>query len=256
MLVALTRQISPSFDDCELTYLSREKIDIAKAIEQQKAYEKCLSELGLRVVSLPPEPDLPDAVFVEDTAVVVDEVAVITRMGAVSRRPEVESIAAVLEKYRPLKFIDGGGTLEGGDVVRAGRTLFVGVSTRTNLEGINQLRNFLEPYDYEVIPVEVHGCLHLKTGCTYLGQNTVIINRLWVDAEPFKGFEMIIAPPHEQWASNVLVIGDDALAPACCPQTAVMVRSVGLKVHAIDASELEKAEGSMTCMSVVFKDTQ
>jgi len=252
MLRAITRGISPCIANCELTYLDRQEIDAEEAVRQQQSYEQYLSSLGLEVVSLPVEPQLPDAVFVEDTAVVVDEVAIITTMGAVSRRPEVRSVSPALAKYRPLKFINGAGTLEGGDVMRVGRTLYVGVSTRTNLDGIAQLRSLLWPYDYQVKAAEVKGCLHFKTGCTYLGRDTILANRAWVDLSPLNGFEVIDVPSSEPWAANALVIGDDVLVPASCPQTADLLAARGFSVRTINVSELEKAEAGLTCMSIVF----
>lgn len=252
MLRAITRGISPCIGNCELTYLDRQEIDAEKAVQQQRSYEQYLSSLGLSVISLPAEPTLPDAVFVEDTAVVVDEVAVITTMGAVSRRPEVRSVSPTLAEHRPLKFINGTGTLEGGDVMRVGRTLYVGVSTRTNLDGIAQMRSILKLYDYQVRAVEVKSCLHFKTGCTYLGRNTILANRAWVDLSPLEGFEVIDVPDGEPWAANALVIGEDVLVPASCPQTAGLLDERGFNVRTINVSELEKAEAGLTCMSIIF----
>ena len=252
MLKAITRGISPCIGDCELTYLERQAIDAEKAMQQQESYERYLSSLGLSVTSLPAEPTLPDAVFVEDTAVVVDEVAVITTMGAVSRRAEVHTISPALAEHRPLEFINSSGTLEGGDVMRVNRTLYVGVSTRTNLDGISQLRSILGRYDYQVIAVPVKNCLHFKTGCTYLGRNMMLVNRAWVDLSPLEGFEVIDVPVAEPWAANVLVIENEVLVPASCPQTGELLQGRGFNVHTINVSELEKAEAGLTCMSIIF----
>src|SRR5438046_9860916 len=122
MLTAITREVSASINDCELSFHARKPIDVAKAIAQHKAYQDCLAELGVWVVSLPAEPELPDAVFVEDPAVVVDEVAVISVMGTPSRRPEADSLAHALSRYRPITFLRGPATLDGGDVLRVGRS--------------------------------------------------------------------------------------------------------------------------------------
>jgi len=253
MLNAITRAISPCIGDCELTYLRRHPIDVEKATRQQQAYERLLSELGLRLISLPAEPEMPDAVFVEDTAVVTAEVAVLTTMGATARRREVESISEQLAKYRPLLSINGAGTLDGGDVVRAGRNLFVGLSGRTNADGIDQLRQILKPYDYRIMPVEVTGCLHLSTGCAFIGRNTVLANCDWVDVSPFAGYDVIDVSTTEPWGANALTFGDDVLIAASCPQTAARVRERGFRVHDVDISELEKAEGGVTCMSIIFE---
>ncbi len=163
MLTAITRQVSRSINECELSFQERQPIDVQKAIDQHIAYEQLLSDLGIRVVRLAAEPHLPDAVFVEDPAVVVDEIAVISRMGAVSRRPEARSLADALSLYRPLKLLTEPATLDGGDVMRIGQTLYVGLSARTNHDGISQLTDILRPFDYVVKPVEVIGCLHLKS---------------------------------------------------------------------------------------------
>src|SRR6185503_14028239 len=181
MLIAITRAVSPSINRCELTYHAQEPIDVAKAEAQHAAYEEVLRQLGVRVVSLAAEPDLPDAVFVEDAGVVVDEVAVIPVMGAASRRPETESMVRALSAYRPIKFMQTPATLDGGDVMRIGRRLYVGASSRTNADGIAQLRALLAEFGYEVTAVAVNGCLHLKSACTYVGKDTIFINRAWID---------------------------------------------------------------------------
>lgn len=253
MLTAITRRVSPCIDNCQLTYLERRPIDVRKAARQQEAYERLLAELGLQVISLPAEPDLPDAVFVEDTAVVTDELAVVTTMGSALRRPEVESISQILAKYRLVQSINGAGMLDGGDVIQAGRTLFVGVSGRTNLRGFFQLREILEPYDYVVKSVEVNGCLHLSTGCGFIGQKTFLANCSWIDVSPFEGFDIVDVSTTEPWAANALRLANHVLISASCPQTAERVRERGLSVIDVDISELEKAEGGLTCLSLIFK---
>jgi dimethylargininase len=253
MLTAITRRVSPCIRTCELTYLTRRPIDIRKARQQQQAYERVLSDLGLHVISLPAEQELPDAVFIEDTAVITDEVAVVTIMGCAARRREVDSISPLLEKYRVLHSINGAGVLEGGDVVQVGRTLFVGVSTRTNENGIAQLSEIVTPYGYEVRPVQVKGCLHLSTGCGFIGQNTILANPSWVDLSPFEGFEIINVSPSEPWGANALTLADHVLISAASPQTAARVRERGFRVLTVDISEFEKAEGGLTCLSLIFK---
>jgi dimethylargininase len=252
MLVAITREVSPSINDCELTYHHKQRIDVGRAVKQHSDYEACLRRLGVEVISLPPEPALPDAVFVEDTAVVVDEVAVITVMGAESRRPETARVAEVLSRYRPLEFLSLPATLDGGDVMRVNRKLFAGLSKRTNREAVLRLRKILEHYDYEVMEVEVRGCLHLKSGCSYLGQNSVLVNRDMIDAARLKEFELIDVPVEERWAANALLIGETVILPDSFPETRALLESRGFKVEAIDVSEFEKAEGGVTCKSIVF----
>src|SRR5258705_1374077 len=187
MLTAITREISPTINNGELSFHARQPIDVTKAIAQHKAYQDCLAQLGVRVVSLPAETELPDAVFVEDPVVIVDEVAVISIMGAPSRRPEAGSLVDTLSRYRPIKFLVEPATLDGGDVLRAGRFVFVGLSQRTNREAFSQLSDMLGGYGYRVQPVEVRGCLHLKSACSYIGSNTMLVNPSWIDAERLHG---------------------------------------------------------------------
>lgn len=254
MLTAITRQVSSSINDCELSFHARQPIDVAKAIAQHKAYQDCLADLGVRVVSLHAEPDLPDAVFVEDPAVVVDEVAVISVMGAPSRRPEAASLADALSRYRPIKFLTEPATLEGGDVMSAGRVVFVGSSQRTNREGIAQLSDTLRPYDYRVQPVEVRGCLHLKSACSYIGNDTVLVNRSWIDTEHLHRFELLDVPGEEPTAANALLVRDVVILPASFPKTRALLERRGFRVTVIDLSELQKAEAGVTCTSLIFND--
>jgi dimethylargininase len=252
MLTAITREVSGSINDCELSFHARQPIDVAKAIAQHKAYRDCLAELGVQIVSLPAEPKLPDAVFVEDPAVVVDEVAIISIMGAPSRRSEARSLADALSRYRPIKFLVEPATLDGGDVLRVGRRVFAGLSQRTNCEGIAQLREMLRAFDYEVQPVEVKGCLHLKSACSYVGNNTLLINRSWIDAERFRGFELMDVPDDEPAAGNALLIKDVVIIPASFPKTRASLEERGLRVRTIDLSELQKADAGVTCTSLIF----
>jgi dimethylargininase len=253
MLTALTRAVSPTLESCELTWMPRQRIDIGKAIEQHACYESRLAGLGIRVISLPAQPDLPDAVFVEDPLIVVDEVAILTIMGCASRRGESESLAQAISAYRPLRVMREPAMLEGGDVMRIGRDLFAGLSGRTNNAGIRQLAAELEPLGYRVRPVEVRGCLHLKSACCSLGDGKILVNPLWVDVAPFRDFEMIDVAEEEPGAANVLRIGDTVLMPDSWPRTAQALERQGLAVETVDISELMKAEGAVTCSSVIFE---
>jgi dimethylargininase len=237
---------------CELTHFQRQTIDIDLARAQHGAYRDCLRDLGIDVIALPAEAEFPDAVFVEDPVVVLDEVAVITRMAAESRRGEAESLARALEKHRTLGRMKAPATLDGGDVMRAGRALFVGLSARTNAAGIQQLAAEAEPFGYRVQPVEVNGCLHLKSGASYLGEDAVLAHRPWVDAGAFSGMRVLDAPDGEEWGANVLLIGDTVLVAAGFPRTAELVAKLGRQVRVLDNSELRKAEGALTCCSLIF----
>src|SRR5438128_3057065 len=225
MLTALTRSVGPSIGECALSFLPRQAIDVALAMQQHAAYEGFLRGQGARVISLPAEPDLPDAVFVEDTAVVVDEVAVMTQPKLDSRRREVPSVATALTPHRRLAFVTGIATLEGGDVVWIGRTLYVGASERTNAAGIAQLGASLEPYNYQVRMVEVTGCLHLKSTVSYVGRNTLLANCAWADLAPFDGFEVVDVPASEPGGANALLIGEEILLPASYPHAQALLEA-------------------------------
>lgn len=252
MLLALTRQVSASIEHCELTHMVREPINLDIAREQHSQYERCLVELGCQVRRLADEPDLPDAVFVEDTAVVLDEMAVIMRPGAKSRRAETASTVLGLTPYRELVHIQSPGTLDGGDVLRLGKDLFVGLSERSNLAGIEQLKKFVIKHGYRVFPIEVHGCLHLKSAVTQVGENKLLINRNWVDANIFGNAELIDVHSDEPLAPNALLVSDTVIYPMSFPRTHANLEAHDIKVKCIDISELQKAEGGVTCCSLIF----
>jgi len=253
MLVALTRSVSPNLGNCELEYFSRQPIDIALAARQHRHYEQCLESRGAQVICLPAEPDLPDSVFVEDPALVLDEIAVITRMGVESRRAEAATLAAALAPFRPLRRIEAPGTLEGGDVIRTGRTLFVGLSHRSNRDGIAQLSALAAPCGYTVKAVPVRGCLHLKSAACQLGDDAILINRAWVDPSLFAGLRLIDVDDAEPWAANVLPIGGSLLCSAAFPATRDLLGRAGYRTEPLDISELAKAEGALTCSSLIFE---
>jgi len=251
---AITREVSPSMEACELTHLPRRPIDIARAREQHAAYCECLRELGAKVITLPAEPDYPDAVFVEDPAVVLDEAVMMTRPGAPARRGEAESLARELERHLPLRWMRAPATLDGGDVLRVGRTLFVGFSARTNAEGIRQLSAEAGRFGLRVQPVTLRECLHLKSGASYVGDDTVLIHRPWVDAPAFAGLRLVDVPAGEEEAANVLALGEAVLVAQGFPRTAEAIEAAGRKIKVIDNSELRKAEGALTCCSLLLWD--
>src|ERR1019366_1129393 len=250
MLVALTRAVPQSISRCELTHLDRNPIDIELARTQHQAYEEALSDAGCRIERLPAANELPDSVFVEDTAIVLDEVAVITRPGAQPRRPETASVADALRSYRDLVFIKPPAILDGGDVLRIGRNVFVGQSTRTNAEGCRQLSAALNPIGYSVQAVPPRGCLHLKSAVTAFSDDGVVINQEWVDASLFRGLHVITVDPSEPSAANVPRVADVLLCATAFPRTAQLLRDAGANVRMVDVSELAKAEGALTCCSV------
>lgn len=252
MLVAITHTVSPNLGRCELTHLSREAIDVNLARMQHRQYEDCLAALGCEIHRLSAEPELSDSVFVEDTAIVLDELAVIARPGADSRKPETRSVAEALKPYRRLSYIEPPGTIDGGDVLRIGRTVYVGLSSRSNHAGIEQMRALLAPSGYAVKSVEVSGCLHLKSAVTQVGKNMALINRTWVDAGAFVGVTLIDIDPSEPFGGNALLVGDTVVYPSAYPGTRRRLEERGITVKAVDVSELGKAEGGVTCCSLIF----
>jgi dimethylargininase len=253
MLTAITRAVSPAIVNCELSFIQRNPIDLAKARQQHHAYEQLLEKLGARVISLPAERDLPDSMFVEDPAIVLDELAVILPLGTETRRREASSLAAALAKFRTIASVSLPGTLEGGDVLRIGRKLFVGLTKRSNAEGIRQLSAILAPHNYEVVAVPVTGCLHLKSAVTHLGGNTLLANRPWFDTTPLAGHEWIDVDPAEPHAANALALGGTIIFPASFPRTRARIEARGFHVTSLDISELQKAESGLTCSSLLFE---
>ena len=251
-VLALTRAVSDAIGRCELTHRAREPIDVALARSQHAAYESALRELGCRVERVDGAPECPDAVFIEDTAVVLPELAVITRPGAPSRRAETSAVAHSLRAYRPIETIKAPGTLDGGDVLTIGSTLFIGQTGRSNADGIEQMRRLLVPRGYTVIGVSVEGCLHLKSAVTQIAGRTLLIQSAWVDAAAFAGFELVEVDPSEPYAANALRIGDRIVYPTAFPETARQIEARGIEACRVDVSELAKAEGAVTCCSLVF----
>jgi len=252
-LIAITRHVSPVIDRCELTNLERIPIDLKRAIAQHHEYEETLESLGVEVLRLPEEPQLPDAVFVEDAAVVLEECAIITRPGADSRKPETKSVAQALAPYRTLHPIQAPGTLDGGDVLVVGKRIWVGLATRSNHSAIDQMQAFLEPYGYAIYAVPVSGCLHLKSAVTQLTEDTLLINPAWVGPANFPGMKFIEVEPAEPFAANALLVGETVIYQPAFPKTLLRLEAAGMHVRLLDQSELAKAEGGLTCCSLIFK---
>lgn len=253
MLIAITRLVSPAINQCELTHLDRIPIDLERARFQHHAYEEALRSLGVEVHTLPEEPNLPDSVFVEDTAIVLDECAVITRPGADSRQPEIESISRALAPYRRLFTIQAPGTLDGGDVLIIGKTIFVGLSSRSNRAAIDQMGIFVKPYGYSVKGIQVTGCLHLKSAITQVRADTLLVNPAWVEKANFPGMKFIEVDPSERYAANSLMVGKSLLYQPAYPGTLTRLEAQGIRPVMVDESELGKAEGALTCCSLIFK---
>jgi dimethylargininase len=255
VLIAITRPVSPSLAGCELTHLSREPIDVARATAQHAAYERLLGSLGARVVHAPSAPELPDAVFIEDTAIVLDEIAVVTRPGAASRRAETAEVGALVAAYRPVRAMTAPACLDGGDVLRLGRTLYVGRSDRTNQPGIDQLRSFVAPHGYEVVPVAFSGCLHLKSAATALAADLLLMNPSWVSPDAFPDQRALFVDAREPYAANALRVADTIVFPSQFPRTLERLVERGPRVVTVDCDELAKAEGAVTCCCLLFEDS-
>jgi dimethylargininase len=253
-LIAITREVSRSIVNCELTHLERTPIDVQRACAQHAEYEVVLKHLGLAVLSLPEEPTFADSVFVEDTALVLDECAIILRPGADSRKPETESIAKVLAPYRKLFHIEAPARVDGGDILRVGKKIYIGLSSRSDTNAIEQIQDFLQPYSYEVHAAIANGCLHLKSAVTQVAEDTLLINPAWTDKKNFAGMKFIEIDPSEAYAANALLIGDTILYAKSFPKTRKKLEDAGIKIVDVDADELAKAEGALTCCSLIVQD--
>jgi dimethylargininase len=254
MLRAITRQVSPAIVRCELSQRPRQPIDLTLARAQHRQYEDTLRELGCHVESLSPEPDLPDSVFVEDAAVVFDELAVIAHPGAESRRSETSSLARALEPHRELSWIRAPATLDGGDILCLGKTIYAGLSLRTNALGLEQLREAVEPHGYTVRGIPVGRCLHLKSAVTAVARDKVLLNPAFLDARRFRPLEIIEVDAREPYGANALLVGDQVVCSSSYPRTHERLMKRGLSVRLLEYSELNKAEGELTCCSLIFSD--
>lgn len=252
--IALTRAVSPRIAECELTHIDRTPIDSARAVSQHAVYERQLAVLGCDVRRVAPAPDLADSVFIEDTAIVLPEVAIITRPGAASRRGETASVRDALAVFRPLIELHDGETLDGGDALHVGRTLYLGESSRSNRAAHGAVRRALGPFGYEVVSVPLRGALHLKTAVCAVSRDTVLLNPEWVDATVFGRFEVVRVDATEPFAANILRLGDVLLHDEAHVRTRARLEAMGERIVTIDASELAKAEGGVTCCSLIFDE--
>lgn len=245
------RAVAQSLGHCELSYVGRSEIDVGRAQAQHAAYAAALSSLGCELEWLAPLPAHPDGVFVEDTAVVVPEVAVMTRPGAASRRGEVDSAATALAAHLPVRRITEPATIEGGDVLRIGRNLYVGASKRSNAQGVAQLAQALAAFGYSVRAVAMGDCLHLKSAATFIAPDTLLANPAWVDPAEFGCARVIAVAADEPFGANTLTVGGVTLVSADYPKTRVLLEKAGIATRELDVSELHKAEAALTCLSVM-----
>jgi len=252
MPIAVTRAVSRAIVSCELTHLDRVPIDLDVARAQHESYCDALEQLGCELVRLPEEPALADSVFVEDTALVFDEVAVLMRPGAASRRPEVESVGAALEALRPIVRIEGPGTLDGGDVIVIERDVYVGLSSRSDGEGVEELGRLLQAHGYRVRGVELADCLHLKTAACWIGGNTIVANPAWIDPNVLGERRVIEIDPAEPFSANAFPVAGKVVHADSFARTRKRLEAAGFSVAPVPASELAKAEGGVTCCSLIL----
>ena len=252
MLIALTHVISPEINKCELSFINRNPIDFNLTVAQHEKYCDVLREEGLKVIEMSMNSEYPDSTFVEDTAVVVDELAVMANMGAETRRGEASGVESELKKYRDIFHIKHPATLDGGDVLKVGRDIYVGITPRTNNLGAESLTSELKPLGYNVRPVTVKDCLHFKSACTAIDNKTLLVNPDWIDLNDFEGFRIINIDESEPWAANTLWINNTVYIHAGFMKTAKLLQKLGFSVKTIDISELLKAESGLTCSSIIF----
>ncbi len=251
-LTAVTREVDSTIGSCALTYSPRVRIDTDLALQQHQHYQSVLSSLGCEIVIVPTEPGLPDSVFIEDTAMVLDEIAVLCRPGVASRLPEVAGVRDVLRQYRTLASIDAPGTLDGGDLLRVGKIIYAGLSTRSNQSGIEQLRGIVADYGYSVKTVATTKCLHLKSAVSEIAPGSLLINPDWISKSAFGDCELIDVDKAEAHAANALLVEQSIIYPRSFPRTLDRLVAHGISVIPVDLSELQKAEGAVTCCSLIF----
>jgi len=248
---AITRKPGPDFG-LGITTSALGKPQYNQMLQQHQAYVLTLRSLGLDVLELEPLPGYPDAYFVEDPAVIVPEVAIITRPGAISRRGEADAIAPVIARFRQTACIHAPGTLEGGDVLVIEKQVLVGLSERTNREGIEQLRSILSPFGYMVTPIALSEGLHLKSGVNFVGEDTLLVTVDFSEAEALHHYRRILVGQAEAYAANSLFINGTILTPKGFPGVRHSLEQVGLPVVELNVSEPRKMDGGLTCMSLRF----
>jgi dimethylargininase len=251
MFYALTRLPSPALPACELTHIAREPIDLARADAQHAVYRAALEKAGAKVSILPALPDYPDSCFVEDTAVLLPELVIRTRPGALSRQGEVALVAPHLPADRPHVTIAAPGTLDGGDVLVVGHDIFIGLTARSNADAVAQVAAAAAPFGYRTTGVPLAGALHLKTAASALPDGRVLINTDWLDPSLF-GRPHLASAPGEPFAANSLTVGT-TLFHAAGAATAARLAAQGFHVVELDISEFAKAEAGLTCLSLIHE---
>ena len=252
--IAITRDVNRAIRSCELTFLPRVSIDPDLAQRQHEQYQAALASLGCEILVIPTEQGLADSVFIEDTALVLDEIAVLLRPGSRSRRPELAGVERILKRYRSIESITAPGTVDGGDLLCVGKVIFAGRSSRSNENGIEQLRNIVSDYGYSVNTVETTKCLHLKSAISAVAPGTLLINPDWVSRSAFDAYDLVDTDAQEAHAANALLVGQSVIYPSSFPRTTDALVGRGIDVIPVELSELQKAEGAVTCCSLLVSD--
>jgi dimethylargininase len=251
-MLAITHIPSPAMQQCELTFVACAPIDYALAVEQHEQYCRMLGRCGAAVRVLDANRQMPDCCFVEDTAVVLDELAVMMSMGSRARRGERPAIEAELREHRNVARIETPALIDGGDILQVDRKLLVGLSSRTNAAGAAALQAIVEPHGYTLTAVPVLRCLHLKSACTALPDGRLLVNPNWIDVAALCGHGLVVVPPEEPAAANALSIGRTVCLSTAFPRTAELIGERGIAVETTDLSEFAKAEGGVTCLSLLI----
>ncbi|HLD35256.1 MAG TPA: arginine deiminase family protein [Planctomycetota bacterium] len=260
---AIVRDVARTYDECIKPNKPTKPINVLLAQAQHRAYCQALKNLGLKLIKIEADNRFPDCCFVEDPAIVIGDTAIISRMGVKSRRGEEKAVRQTLARYKTIRWIKLPGTIEGGDVLKIGKKIYIGLSERTNLSAIRQVKAIAAEHEYEVIPVRVKGMIHLKTGCTYLspegeprpnggGNNYVTLIKGKLDEKPFSDYKKIIIPKEEAYSANCLAINGRVLIPKGYSKTKVLIKHAGFKVRELDMSEFRAGGGSLTCLSIIL----
>lgn len=249
---AIVRNVPNSYQQCVTSFHDTPLINVDIAKQQHQQYCKTLSQLGLKLIRIDADDALPDCCFTEDPAIVFGDLAIITYPGTPTRVAETVEMEKTLLQLKKIYHITPPATLEGGDVLKIGKNIFIGNSKRTNEEGIKQVAAIIEPKGYKVTPVKIWNTLHLKSVCTYLGNNCIILSEGYLDDEIFYAFDKIIVPKEEGYCANILEINGKVLIPKGFPKTKSLIEYKGFSVIELEMSEIEKAEGALTCLSIIF----
>jgi dimethylargininase len=249
---AVVRNVPRTYDLCIRRPGSREPIDVALAQQQHHRYCDALESLGLSLIRVEPDDRYPDCCFVEDPAVVVGDRAFLLHMGAPTRVGEVDGLRAVLGKYKRVVSMDPPAALDGGDVLWAGDRFFVGLSGRSNRAGFEAFQRVADEAGYEAIPVPLQNVLHLKSACTYIGNDHLVVAPGCFDESIFHNFRRISVSKEDEYSANCLGVNDTVLVSGGYPRTRSAIEAAGFKTIEMHMSEFYKGGGSLTCLSVIF----